>query len=781
MNRKRTKTVRYTNYYPVIFKPVIRIFVFLSNKISYTFSVSIISAIGGFLIAGYIATFIASTVQFHLSGTADEFLRLFIILVFVEYAPGYFLHFGFLERLGIPSFTSSLRLINKFYNNGKISATISETYLKDLYRAAEMLPHSNMIAAGIYPSVVMVAVTIQELIIGTKQNAFFIFLGIFSAILTYIFYTYVIAELLTGELRRRLKRMLVMRRISFGEKSYFSIRRKFIFISFLVLSSMIELGLMFFFQDGKTGFNMLPWIFIGMTAVVVGSLLFFYLISIEEALLEIESAAIDLGRGGKGKLYGRSLDKEFIRMGKGIVSAAYEVNQVRNNLQKKVDERTKELQKTLSEVRQLKEQQDGDYFLISLLTDVLKEAHNVDTLQNVKVDYYIEEKKKFKFRKWAKDIGGDMIMAQSITLRGRPYLMFLNADAMGKSIQGAGGVLVMGSVLKFLIEKTIDPDSDKTRLYPERWLKEAYIELQKIFEGFNGSMTMSMVLGLMDTSTGLVYFINAEHPWVILYRDAKASFIEEELMFHKIGMEGVRMYPWIKLFQMMPQDSLIIGSDGRDDLLLGMDEEGNRIINEDEKLILKNIEKSSADISRLTATIKETGELTDDLSLMQITYRPENAGIRESMDMAERDSFVKATEAVKKKDFASAIKILEKLAVENKTIPEVLDLAMRTYFRAKDYVKSFHYAEKLLKIDPGISEALYYASVSAKMNRNFKRATDHGERLRLREPANLKNTINLADTWRISGNHDRARHLAEEVLKADPENRNALLLLKKIR
>lgn len=780
MRKTTKKTTRYTNFYPVIFRPIGGIFIWLSNKVSYTFAVSLITAIGGFLIASYIATFIASTVQFHISGTSDEFIMLFGILCLAEYAPMYFLHFGALERLKIPSFTPSLRLINRFYRGGKIITRDNDRYLKELYLAVEKLPRSNMIAAGIYPSIVMIAVTVQELIIGNIQNAFFILLGILSAILIYIFYTYVIAELLTGEMRRRLKRMLVMRKISFGEKSYFSIRRKFIFISFLVLSSMIELGLMFFFQNKEGGFNILPWVFIGMTGIVVGSLLYFYLISIEEALLEIESAAVDLGRGGKGKLYGRSLDKEFIRMGQGIISAAYEVNQVRNNLELKVEERTKELEQSLVEVRKLKDQQDGDYFLISLLTDVLKEVSHLENMQNTSIDYYLEEKKKFKFRKWSREIGGDMIMAQPVNLRGRPYLMFLNADAMGKSIQGAGGVLVMGSVLKFLIEKTISQGSDKNRLYPERWLTDAYKELQKIFEGFNGSMLMSMILGLLDTETGMVYYINAEHPWAILLRDRKAEFIEDELMFHKIGTEGVKIYPWVKLFQMMPNDSLIIGSDGRDDLFMGTDELGNRIINEDEKLILKNIEKTNGNIDDLVDLIKQTGEITDDISLLKVSYLPENVFREEPLQGKDRDSYNEAVKLIKEKKYSEAITILEDLYKGNNESLQTLDLLMRTSLKLKKYSRAFYCAEKILKFDPGISDALYYASFSAKMNKNLKRARDHGERLRLRDPANIKNTINLADIWRISGNYNRALYLVEEALAHDPGNSTGEYLKSKV-
>ncbi|MBP6738990.1 MAG: SpoIIE family protein phosphatase, partial [Leptospiraceae bacterium] len=34
-----------------------------------------------------------------------------------------------------------------------------------------------------------------------------------------------------------------------------------------------------------------------------------------------------------------------------------------------------------------------------------------------------------------------------------------------------------------------------------------------------GSMLMSLVFGLIDERTGVMYFLNAEHPDMVLYRD----------------------------------------------------------------------------------------------------------------------------------------------------------------------------------------------------------------------------------------------------------------------
>ena len=62
--------------------------------------------------------------------------------------------------------------------------------------------------------------------------------------------------------------------------------------------------------------------------------------------------------------------------------------------------------------------------------------------KNIKSDFLIKQFKQFTFRKWEAELGGDICITDNIKLNNRNYLFFVNADAMGKSIQGAGGALI---------------------------------------------------------------------------------------------------------------------------------------------------------------------------------------------------------------------------------------------------------------------------------------------------------------------------------------------------
>ena len=440
-----------------------------------------------------------------------------------------------------------------------------------------------------------------------------------------------------------------------------------------------------------------------------------------------------------------------------------------DRLEDKVKERTAELQLTLSKVQELKNQQDGDYFLTSLLLRPL--GTNRVKSETVNVDFLVRQKKSFKFRKWSDEIGGDLCMADSLRLRNRAYTVFLNADAMGKSMQGAGGALVLGAVLEAMIDRTM-LISSAAQQYPERWLKNAFIELHKVFEVFDGSMLISLVLGLVDDETGLVYVINAEHPWSVLYRRGKALFIDSELEFRKLGTLGMEGTIYVKTLQLEPGDVLIAGSDGRDDLLF-TDGDGNSILQHDEQVFLRHVEASDGQLGRIVESITAEANLTDDLSLIRIGYREDHvpapvAGAPESSDW-----FLQAREAFRFERWREAAHTLERAGAVADREPQALRLLAHCYLRMGDYARALGVAEDYVFIRPADTELLYVVSYCASRTGSLEKAADFGERVRLREPHNTRYLLNLARIYHAMGIAVRARDMVDKVLAAEPDNARA--------
>jgi hypothetical protein len=120
-------------------------------------------------------------------------------------------------------------------------------------------------------------------------------------------------------------------------------------------------------------------------------------------------------------------------------------------MEDKVKIRTKELTEALNVVQELKNQQDVDYYLTSLLINPL--GGNLASGEKFKIEFFTKQKKEFYLKNKKYEIGGDINISRSIQLRDKKYTVFLNGDAMGKSSQGAGGVIVLGTAFDVIIQR----------------------------------------------------------------------------------------------------------------------------------------------------------------------------------------------------------------------------------------------------------------------------------------------------------------------------------------
>jgi tetratricopeptide (TPR) repeat protein len=400
-------------------------------------------------------------------------------------------------------------------------------------------------------------------------------------------------------------------------------------------------------------------------------------------------------------------------------------------------------------------------------------SKNESTCENLEIQFFLKQKKRFSFRKWEKEIGGDMCVSYDVSLRGKKYAVFLNADAMGKSIQGAGGALVIGSGLKAIIERNKFSSFDQNH-YPELWLKNSVMELQSVFKSFDCSMLISVVFGLIDNETGVVYFINAEHPWNVLYKNGKAEFIESELSMRKLGIEQEDNPIRIKVFKLNKDDKLIAGSDGRDDILIPDKVSDELVINEDENLFLKHVEEGQGKLEQIFKAISNKGKLTDDLSMLSIHYHGDS---QTSLNPEEKEIVGQVNELRMKGDMEGAIRRFEEKNIAESNNPEML----REYIKLlvndiKDYEKVSDIIERYLEKRPDDTNLLYVSSVSLSKIRKYKRATLHAERVYLREPDNLKYILQLAKTNIMIENFIEADKLLDMLLRKDPENKAALKL-----
>jgi Skp family chaperone for outer membrane proteins len=416
-----------------------------------------------------------------------------------------------------------------------------------------------------------------------------------------------------------------------------------------------------------------------------------------------------------------------------------QVEELNANLEKKVEERTRELQASLVRVQDLKKQQDADYFLTAQLLKPL--AANTAHSDNIDIEYLIRQKKTFEFRKWKSEIGGDINMAATIMLKDKPFVVFVNADAMGKSMQGAGGALVLGAVFQSTIER-LKWTKELSDVFPEIWLHTTFLELHRIFESFEGSMLISLVIGLIDEKSGLMYYINAEHPSMVLYRNDETRFLDTEIL-RKLGTPGIKGTLEIHCFQLEPGDILVMGSDGRDDVILGHNADGSNIVNENENLFLEHVRESKGNLKEIYARVENMGELMDDLSLLRIAFSPhaqKQLIMPEATEIAALRS--KAEALIASEEFEAAVTLLT----------------------------------QLYEYDPMDVDVCYQIAQNLRREKKIKAALQWAERAVLRNGHNLQYLLLAAELNIMARRAHKARGYLRRVLELEPEHQRAVKL-----
>ncbi|MCB1192654.1 MAG: hypothetical protein KDK90_19570, partial [Leptospiraceae bacterium] len=458
-----------------------RFFILVSRWFSYSTAVALSSGISA-IAAIVFGVYYAKATKFPLSEEMVNALVLSSIVAWIAHAT----QFGVFAKLGFWGFTKSVRTANKFITTKKrpeIKNNLSIKEYLELHNALMFLPINNSITAVFWAQIVIASIffaahhsiTISPRLIvqGLMMDVIFSFIhGGFSL---------VVGEITTGTMRSLCKQEMYEQKIPYIEKPLSTVRLKIAFFLVLFIITIYVEGSLIYYNKDKIN-SIINFSALALVVAIFMAYLLFH--QIYTSLKDIESTMNELRKGGKGLLFSKSLDSEFIRVANGINNASKTIKDYQHNLEEKIEERTIALKDSLNKVEALKKQQDGDYFLTSLLLKPLagNYAHNKD----VKISMLVQQKKSFEFKNRKMELGGDICIAYSIQLKGKNYTTFLNADAMGKSMQGAGGALVLGAVFLSIIERTKFSEKDKN-LYPERWIKNTFLELHKTFVSFEGS------------------------------------------------------------------------------------------------------------------------------------------------------------------------------------------------------------------------------------------------------------------------------------------------------
>lgn len=482
----------------------------------------------------------------------------------------------------------------------------------------------------------------------------------------------------------------------------------------------------------------------------------------------LTDGARQLGAGQLGHRIQLNRSDELGVLAKNFNRMAAEIQDFTGNLEDKVRERTHQLKLSLEEVQSLKTQQDGDYFLTSLLLEPFRRNENAN--RDRLTEFVIDQKKKFEFKDWKAEIGGDYCLTDSVRIGSREYTVFLNADAMGKSIQGAGGALVLATVFQAFLALSQDGRFESQR--PELWLRECYLGLQKIFVTFRGAMFVTMVLGLAD-ETGCIYFVNAEHPPCVLYRSGRASYVDEVMWLRKLGTPNEERNLRVRLLSLEPGDVFYAGSDGKDDI--APNESGRRLAKAGDWFLM-HVEAAKGKLAALLQSLKAAGEVKDDISILRLEYRPTEDEDRTPNTRGFRVRAARVQELLqlaKQKGSGRFANEVLKLALEPPWPPGMVELVGQTvdYHRSKNQLaRAFALLEAHLFVAPNDGELLLALADVAMQLKDYSRASDFSECVRLRDPQNETALHFLAEIHLKTGDLRRAQNVIEQAIGLDADN-----------
>lgn len=221
-------------------------------------------------------------------------------------------------------------------------------------------------------------------------------------------------------------------------------------------------------------------------------------------------------------------------------------------------------------------------------------------------------------------------------------------------------------------------------------------------------------------------------------------------------------------------DTIIVGSDGRDDIFLGVDQDGTPLINEDECQFLRRVEESGGDLELLVQGLESYGELTDDLSIVKLTYLKDPVRLESVANLA---SFPFPDEIYLKclqdENWENTIYHLENLKskMSEEFLPPVFKKELaKVYYKVGKYEEALFLFEELISEFPEDIEVIFNASLIYKKLKRYYESIELGERVLLREPDFLNNIVNLAESYILIYERKMALVLLEKIESLDSEH-----------
>ena len=255
--------------------------------------------------------------------------------------------FGMLHKIGISGITRPMRILNRGIIRGRnwFKIDIDQNLNADDYRAIHRklcyLPRENAFMS-VAMVLMIVGAVITFLTVFQKYPLINLIQVVVIAVLAgflHAGFTAVITELVTGEMRTRVKQIMHEKKVEFSEIALSTVRSKILFFILIMVATLFVSNYMVYYN---VEFPVM--IRFSVFAILVSATMAYMLFSIVlQSLREIEAASKSIREGGDAMLFPQALDEEFINVATGLNTATTTIRDYQHNLERKVDERTAEL------------------------------------------------------------------------------------------------------------------------------------------------------------------------------------------------------------------------------------------------------------------------------------------------------------------------------------------------------------------------------------------------------------------------------------------------------
>lgn len=522
------------------------VFQIMARYTSYVMVLSFIS--GGFsgIIASLFAIYYFDAVQLSISSFLMDLLKSLIGFLWLLAAYQY----GLFTRLGIQGgFGRTISALNRHIESCpeiKIRETLKPQEYQELLKALFYVPRfiANGIASMvcfILISIIMIAIPLGEL--QGKVSLISSFIGGGIVLFTTYCFTLVIAEVFTGEMRARCLRDMRDKKIETPReinKSISTVRTKlFFFLGLFIVALFLSNIITYFNQKNMT--RVWSFSFLAILACLFMAYLIFHIIY--TSLKQIEGAAYDMMTGQRGALYLKSLDREFINVGKGINSAIFTIRSYQQDLEKKVKERTKELNSTVDELNHtIKKLAEKD-------KTMEMELDFASNIQKGIIPARLEPWNGISFGSYYRPMGkvsGDYYDL----FRFSNHIFMLLVDASGHGVPAALITMAAKQAFSTVITETSRP-------------KDVFCQVNELLEEKIKTSDYLTAFLLKINERNEVVYSNASHPRAIHYIYARNEYVLRDTngMFIGAIKEAVDFYEEQKL-KLQSGDRLYLYTDG---------------------------------------------------------------------------------------------------------------------------------------------------------------------------------------------------------------------------